>query len=465
MNLYVNKKSFSSTMKNIVILGFPLLFGELSHYFLQIADSAMLGHFGKDSSELAAIGIAGLFAWMLNTFLWPLSSGVQAITARRFGRQDSRNKDHCYFTGEVLDNGILLTFFVALLTTAVSFLASPVLSLLIHSEEILELALQYIRIIRFSLIPTGLYFVVQSFFSAINKTRYVMYSGVLSNIVNVSLNWVFIFGKFGLPAMGIEGAALGTALSYIISTIFLFLVIIRSHYIKTYRLFHFDRIHKNIQKDILKVAIPPGIQNLIALAILMSYQAIIEDYSTVYLAATHSIFAYFRLNKTIISGFGSSAAILSGNALGRGDKAEAQRLITAAGFISGSVAILVSIITFFGRGTIAGIFTNSAETSAVIAQALLFFMPFYFFEALGYAFELVFVPNGYGKWVLFSEFTTNVLFILSATLLISHFYPGQIRLAWLCYGCYQVSHASLMILAYLRMKWLDTEVDSAHFVA
>lgn len=460
-----NKESFGKTMKKIVILGLPLLFGQLTHYFLQIADSAMLGHFGNDSSELAAIGIAGLFAWILNTFLWPLSSGVQAITARRYGRQDHNNKDHKYFTGEVLDNGILLTLLVALLATAVSFLARPILTLLIDTEEILELALQYIRIIRLSLIPTGLYFVIQGFFSAINKTRYVMYSGVLSNIVNVFLNWIFIFGKFGLPVMGIRGAALGTAISYIVSILFLLLIIIRSHYIHTYRLFHFDRVHKSIQRDILKVAIPPGIQNLIALSIFMTYQTIIEDYSTVYLAATHSIFAYFRLNKTIISGFAKAAGILSGNALGRGDKAEAQCLITAAGFISVCVAIFVSVITFFGRVFIAGLFTSSPETITAIARALLFFMPFYFLEALGYAFELIFVPNGYGKWVLFSEFTTNVLFILGATVLVSHLFPGQILLAWLCYGCYQICHASLMIIGYLRKKWLHKEVDSAHSVA
>ena len=146
------------TVKRVFLLGLPLLFGQLSQYFLQIADSAMLGHFGSGSSELAAIGIAGLFAWMLNTFLWPLSSGVQALAARRYGGQDHENTEHRSLTGEVLDNGIVITFFAVLTATLFSFLARPVLSRLLETEEILDLTLQYIRIIRFSLLPTGFFF-------------------------------------------------------------------------------------------------------------------------------------------------------------------------------------------------------------------------------------------------------------------------------------------------------------------
>jgi len=96
-----------SVFRKILILGVPLLFGQLTVFFQQIADSAMMGHFGKQSLELAAIGIAGLFTWILNTFLWPLSSGVQAIAARRYGKQDHEDETSRFFTGEVLDNGFL----------------------------------------------------------------------------------------------------------------------------------------------------------------------------------------------------------------------------------------------------------------------------------------------------------------------------------------------------------------------
>ena len=246
----MKRNDFRSTLKHVFVLGLPLLFGQLSQYLHQIADSAMMGHYSSESYELAAIGIAGLFTWILITFLWPLSSGVQALAARRFGRQDHKNQEQRYFTGEILDNGIIIIIYAVLLATLFSFLARPVLSLLIETEEILNLILQYIAIIRFSLLPAGLFFVMQGFFGGINKTKYVMYSGVISNLVNIGLNWVFIFGKFGLPAMGIRGAALGSALSSVVSSLFLFYIIVKSSYINKYRLFHFDRLIQGSRKTL-----------------------------------------------------------------------------------------------------------------------------------------------------------------------------------------------------------------------
>jgi MATE family multidrug resistance protein len=108
-------------LRRVLILGFPLLFGQIMRYLHQIADSAMLGHFGDGSAELAAVGIAGLFTWILNTFLWPLSQGVQAITARRYGRQDHENEASRFFTGEAFDNAVVTALYAAVVAMGVSF--------------------------------------------------------------------------------------------------------------------------------------------------------------------------------------------------------------------------------------------------------------------------------------------------------------------------------------------------------
>lgn len=448
-------------MKRIFRLGLPLLFGQLTFYMHQIADSAMLGHYGQGSLELGAVGIAGLFTWILNTFLWPLSSGVQAITARRFGRQDLQNPGSQHHTGEALDNGIITALYSAALALVVSFSARPILTPLIRDPRILELTLQYIAIMRLSLLPSGLFFVLQGFFSAINRTRYVMYSGILSNTLNILLNWIFIFGNLGLPAMGIRGAALGTVLANLVSMVFLGVILMRRGYNRSYRLFTFRHLTPKLQRDIIAVALPPGIQNIIALGIFMVYQTIIEDYSTVYLAATHALFSFMRLNKTVIGGFARSASILVGNALGRNDKAEAAHLGRQAGLLGTLIALGVAGLALLCRGFIAKFFTNDPATQAAISQAVLFFSGFYFAESIGYTFEMIFTANGYGRWVLFSEATTNLVFILGATLLARHFFPGQIHLAWLSFGLYQLSHALLMVAGYLRRRWLHVEVDSA----
>jgi MATE family multidrug resistance protein len=246
----------------------------------------------------------------------------------------------------------------------------------------------------------------------------------------------------------------------LVAFLYLLAVAYRRGYVKQYRLFTFRHLRGRLQRDIVNVAVNPAIQNIVALAIFMVYQTIIEDYSPVYLAATHTVFSYFRLNKTVIGGFARSAGILAGNALGRGDRDEAKRVMSSSGIIAAAVAVSVAVLTFFLRRTIGGFFSSDPATIGAIARGLTFFIPFFFIEALGYAFEMVFVSNGYGRWVLFSEFTNNVLFILLATLLVRYLFPDAITYAWFTFGTYQVGHAAMMIIAYLRGRWLDVEVDS-----
>lgn len=450
----------SSVARQILRLGTPLLFVQLTHYLHQIADSAMLGHYGTGSLELAAIGIAGLVTWILMTFLWPLSAGVQALASRRYGRQQEESDIDRASTGAVLDNGLVVGVGAGLLALGVSLLARPVLGLLLHSESILELVMEYIVIIRFSLIPMGFFMIGQGFMGAINRTRPVMYAGVLSNLLNIALNWVLIFGNLGLPAMGIQGAALGTAISTGVSALYLIAVLLLQGYKRDYRLFTFHALSVRLQKDMVRVALPPGIQNILALMIFLVFQTLVEGYGAIYLAATHSIFAYMRLNKTIIGGFARAASILVGNALGRHDKAEAKKTMATLGLVGGCIAVTVAIGTVFARGYIAALFTNDPATQTVLAAGLLFFTAFYFMEALGYAFEMVFVGNGYGRYVLFSEFSTNVVFILGATLLVRYFFPEHVVFAWLSFGLYQVFHAAFMIAGFIGGRWLNVEVET-----
>ncbi|MCA1753790.1 MAG: MATE family efflux transporter [Spirochaeta sp.] len=450
----------SSVARKILRLGTPLLFVQLTHYLHQIADSAMLGHYGSGSLELAAIGIAGLVTWILMTFLWPLSAGVQALASRRYGRQQADSTSDKAVTGEVLDNGLVVGVLAALLALGVSLLVRPVLGVLLQSEGILDLVMDYVDIIRFSLVPMGFFIIGQGFMGAINRTRPVMYAGVLSNLLNIALNWLLIFGNLGLPAMGIQGAALGTALATGVAALYLIAVLVLQGYRRDYRLFTFRALSARLQKDMVRVALPPGIQNILALMIFLVFQTLVEGYGAIYLAATHSIFAYMRLNKTIIGGFARAASILVGNALGRGDKVEAQEAMTTLGVVGGGIAVTVAIGTVFARGYIAALFTNDPATQTVLATGLLFFTGFYFMEALGYAFEMVFVSNGYGRYVLFSELSTNVVFILGATLLARYFFPEHVVLAWFSFGLYQVCHAAFMIGGFMRGRWLNVEVES-----
>ena len=442
--------------KRIIRIGAPLLAGNLSHYLHQVTDTAMVGRLGTE--QLAAMGIASLFTGICLTFIWPVTTGVQAITSRRYGRQQA-NTGSARETGMILDNGIVVGLFAAVTAFIFSYSAPFVLELLVGAGPLLEHALEYVGVIRFGTFFLGIEMAIVGFLSGINRTGAIMRATLSGNIVNILLNYLLIFGKFGFPALGIAGAALGTVLTNILLSLYLLLVLARQRVGHEFAAFRFTSASPKLMKQITLVFLPVAIQNIIALTVFLSYEALVNIQGTLYLAATHIAFAMFRINKTIVGGFARGAAILVGNSLGAEKPEEARRIILGCEMIAFVIGagVLGVILTF--PGAIVSLFTRDSRTMAVGIRALRFFAPFYFIEILGYSFEIIFSGNGWGRFVLFSEFSTNLLFILGGTVLLTLLFSYGIRAAWLSFGLYQLFHALILFSGFLSGRWQKVEVD------
>ena len=437
-------------IQRILLLGFPLLASRLSNYSHQVADSIMMGHFRDGSLELGALAVAGLFIWVLNTLLWPLGNGVQAIVCRRAGSKGELSRPENQ--GTVMDHGILAAVSFSLLAVAGSFLARPLFNRIINDDQIIELAMVYVGILRFAFLPLGVQLMIQRFFNSIQKPRYAMIVSFLTNGTNIFLNYIFIYGKLGLPEMGIAGAALGTVLSSWTGCFYMLIVAYQKKYREPYRFFQTRKLDYVLIKNIVKQALPPAIQNMLAMFIMLLYEALVENTGVVYLAATHVVFSAFRINKTIVGGFSHGASILVGNELGSENKEGARQVIHACYLIGLFIGALVFLTAFFFPEVIARIFVASDTSLETVTMALKFFAPFYFMEIIGFSFEMVFISNGNGKFVLFSEFTTNILFILIFPLLALNFFDGDAQMAWLGFGLYQVTHSLILHGGFLLGK-------------
>ncbi len=454
-----DKKNFFSAVKKVFLLGIPLLAGRLSHYFHQVTDSAMMGHFGEGSDELAALAMAGIFIWMMSTLIWPLNSGIQALVTRKKGAAESGTGNDSEI-GVVFDNGLITTLIVAAAAFGLSFTARPFLRLLIRDETVFGLANDYVDIVRLSLIPFGFMNMFARFFASIRIARHLMVVGILSNLLNFLFNYVLIFGKLGFPAMGIKGAAWGTVLSSLCGLMYILFIVFRKTHMVRYGYFRFRTFSRKIIADILKIAAPPGIQNFLVFLFILLYESMVEKISVTALAATTVAFSAFRVNKTLVGGFSHAAAIHTGNAIGANDRHRARQAVAAGQFIALIVGIVVFAAAFFFPGTLALIFAKEAETVSEITLAFRFFSLFYFFEITAFTIELVFVNNGYGRYVLFSEFSTNLVFIIGFTWLTSLF-ASNVYLAWLGFGLYQVSHALILHIGYIKGRWLNKLLENS----
>ena len=472
----VNQKS---VFKKILILGIPLFAGNFSKYLLQLADTIMVGRLG--TAELASIAIAGLYCHILITFIWPLTTGVQALTARRFGRfnylkeglsgsddadckdiSDEQNikdnSDSCY-TGEVLSSGLaggLITGFAAFI---VSFSSVFILDLLIDEKSLLPFALEYTNLLRWVFPIAGIGVVISGFLAGINMTFQIMIVTIGTNVLNIFFNYIFIFGRLGFPQLGVKGAALGTVLAEIIGTLYLVIYLLHEKKLISYRIFDFKQVKKNLIKDILKISSPIALQNMIAFAVFLMYESFIGTIGTVYLASTHFIFSVFRVNKTLVGGFARAGAILTGNYLGAENKVQAESIVKYCSVTGLFIGFFIVTAALLFPENIASVFTKDPETISITVKALRFFALFFFIEVSGYTFEIIFAGIGWSRFVLFSEFTTNMIFILFMTWLCVKVLNLGIYWGWLSFGLYQVFHALILTAGWISKRWLSVEVE------
>jgi putative MATE family efflux protein len=450
---------------SVITLGAPLLAGMVSEFFMYIADSAMVGRLGTE--HLAAIGIATLFAEILWVIVWPFAPGTQALAARRFGQlqaavdvdESTKNGLHRK-TGEILDNSLVVSFFAGIAAMLMAVFSKQILELLLDDQQLITLADSYIRIIKYAMPLAGIFYSFYGFLAAVNLTRAIMVGTVSLNILNIMFNYVFIFGKFGFPVMGIKGAAIGTVLAQALGVAYFTGYVLVSKNTRVFCCGRFQGLKWDMIKDIFVASCPMIAQLGLVLSIILYYEAIVAGIGTIYLAVTHIIFTMFILNRTLVGGFAEGGSILIGNHLGRGEHKDAIQYAHATVYIAAFFGVLLMIVLLVFPESIVKIFNREPETVALGAEGLRFFIFFVFVNIIGFPFEIIFTHNGWGKFPLVTELFSIVTFALGLTLLLTRYFNMGIHAAWLSLGLYMVCYSVLLFAGFMSMRWLHVTVES-----
>jgi MATE family multidrug resistance protein len=215
MNLSIYTKEFSYNWK----LASPVMLGMLGHTFVSFVDNIMVGQLG--TAELAAVSLGNSFMFVamsigigFSTAITPLIA--EADSSNNYSKVKSTFK-HGLFLCTVIGISMFLLLYFSKSILHSNFLDQP--------KEVVALAIPYLDLVAFSLIPLIIFQAFKQFSDGLSMTKYPMYATIIANIVNIILNYIFIFGKFGLPPYGIIGAAYGTLISRFIMVIYLWFLL------------------------------------------------------------------------------------------------------------------------------------------------------------------------------------------------------------------------------------------------
>ncbi len=209
----MNLAQYTSEFKYNWQLAAPVMLGMLGHTFVSFIDNIMVGQLG--TAELAAVSLGNSFMFIAMSIGIGFSTAITPLIA------EADSSDNLQQARSAYKHGLFLCTTLGILLFLMVYFSKPLMYLMNQPEEVVALAIPYLDLVAFSLIPLVIFQAIKQFSDGMSMTKYPMYATILANIVNVALNYVLIFGKFGFPELGIVGAAYGTLASRIIMVLYL----------------------------------------------------------------------------------------------------------------------------------------------------------------------------------------------------------------------------------------------------
>ena len=333
---------WGSFYRTVIALVVPMALQNLINVGVTAADVIMLGAVGEDA--LSGASLAGQVQYIMTLFLFGLTSGATVLTAQYWGKGD---KDAIE---KILGIAVKTAVFVTALFTAAA-LVVPGLLLRIFTSDPVVIAegIKYLRIVAFTYIMIG---ITQAYLYIMRSVERVIVATVvylLSLICNIIMNSIFIFGLFGLPAMGVSGAALGTLCARILE------VVLVAGYARFFnkdiklRLRYVIHTDKVLFGDFMKYALPVVINEVMWGLGTAANTAILGHMGSPVVAA-NSVAQVARQLATVVSfGLSSAAAIYLGKTIGEKRmehaRAYAKRFIGLSlimGVLGGAVILIAS---------------------------------------------------------------------------------------------------------------------------
>ena len=258
--LNVNISQYTSEFKYNWKLAAPVMLGMLGHTFVSFVDNIMVGQIG--TAELAAVSLGNSFMFIAMSVGIGFSTAITPLIA------EADSADNFKQAKSTFKHGLFLCTVLGIILFLGVFFAKPLMYLMQQPEEVVALAIPYLDLVAFSLIPLVVFQALKQFSDGMSMTRYPMYATLIANIVNIVLNYLLIFGKFGFPALGIVGAAFGTVISRFIMLAYLWWLLAKKERTKALVTnIKFFILEKLMLQKFINLGAPSAMQMLFEVAI------------------------------------------------------------------------------------------------------------------------------------------------------------------------------------------------------
>ncbi len=344
----------SSTYRNIWDISYPIILGSLAATVLNLTDTAFIARVGE--IELGAMAITTVFYFVIIMVGIALGTGAQILMARRAGEGNAEE------IGRLFDHSFILLLALAVITFILTRYFTPYFfEAILHSKQVLKACNDYMAPRSYGILFSLAAVAFRSFYIGIGITRVITYSALIMMVVNIVLDYLLIFGKYGFPEMGIEGAAIASVIAEVAGLVYLIIFSVVKHEFKHFRLMKFESLSMGRMKAILHLSSPVILQNTFTMGAWFLFFVFIERMGEHELAISNIIRATYMILMTPIWGFASATNSMVSNLIGQDKIHEVKMLIKKIINLSLITTALIFAISFISPQWLLRITTSDSK--------------------------------------------------------------------------------------------------------
>ena len=431
--------------KQIWLIAYPILISLLMEHMINVTDTAFLGHVGE--VELGASALAGVLYMAIYMLGFGFSIGVQILIARRNGEQKY---------GEI--GGIFMqgAFFLLALATVMFFLCdyitTHILGRLISSDQVYAAAASYLECRRYGLFFSFIAILFRAFYIGITETRTLTLNSVVMVLSNVVFNYILIFGKFGFPALGIAGAAIGSSLAELVSLLFYVVYTWLKVDKKKYALFQRFAFRLSEFKRIWSISCWTMLQSILFPLQWFLFFIAIEHLGERSLAIANIMRSINTCFFMVIFAFADTASSMVSNLLGSGkDKSEIRLACRRAIKLTYLIGIPFLLLSALFPSVLLQIYTNNEELVQAALPTTYVRLVGYFISAPGLVLFNAVSGTGNTNQSMRIMLMTIAVYVVYVVIMVMYF-KVDVAVAWTSEYIYG---GMLLLLSYFYLKNRD----------
>jgi MATE family multidrug resistance protein len=367
------KYHYLATLK----LSIPVIIGQVGQFMMGFIDNLMIGQISY--VHLSAGSLANIMFYILTILGLGITFAISPLVAEASGAGDDAR------VGSYLKHGVWVSVVTSLVLGLAVFFCADLLFYMDQPEQDVELAYSYTRILSYSVLPMMIFLVVKQFADGLSLTRIAMYVTLIGLAFNVFINWLLIFGHWGLPRLELDGAGYGTLASRSLMALIMLVYVFGSKHFKKYQIKgNWFKLQTQRVRKILEIGIPSGLQYFFEVAAFGGSTLMIGwlENGSAYRAAHQIAIQMAAIAYMVVIGISAGSSIRVGNALGRKDYKNLRMAGFAGIHLAAVFMILAALVFVAGQHYFPTLFVEDSFVLETASKLMLIAAVFALFDGI-----------------------------------------------------------------------------------